>query len=610
MSVHVAGRPGSEQATLRLTRHPARWRDRSRSYKVVIDDAVIGKIRNGETADFRIPAGRHEVAIKLDWARSNASTLKLGAGELAHFECEPAGSSLTSFFDVFAAMGKKGRPWIDLHQVPSDSEDPSQGHPSGQSAMAGSPPPGPGVPGPVVDVPSPTCDVTPMQSASPSPGWWVASDGNWYPPRTAPPNLPYAPPSPCRPYQQLPPVRTNGLATASLVLGILWIGGLGSILALVFGTVGKEQIEVSGGRQRGRGMAVAGIVLGWIGVTALTLFIGLAVIGAFIGTTPTTTTTVPSVAASAQTYLALVAPANSSAATFASEAAQWNSQTTNAQAESQAQPFIAALQNFRKQLLSTAWPTSARRDVKALAADVTPVVADLRGLAKLHLSNASGWATQFQRGISVMKASDNVVRHDLGLPPVSPGGGTPTLPSNSTPTVPSNSTPTVPSNSTPGGASSTTLPAGNTSPSTAGGNNAGGGGGNGGATCFGCVTITTVTWTIYPGPDIPSDEQNCVSASSTVASNTQVVGPNITNPNREFTYSVQYANGCSASDGSEFTVGKVDLQGANPPISIVSTDPAVPFGIAPGASQELAVTFQALEGNYYDGPLVINVIVD
>lgn len=122
MSVQVEDRPGSDHATLRLTRNPARWRDRTRSYKVVIDDTVIGKIHNGETAGFKVPAGQHEVAIKLDWARSNASSLELGADELARFECEPAGSSLSWFLDFFAAMGKKGRPWIDLHQVPCDSD--------------------------------------------------------------------------------------------------------------------------------------------------------------------------------------------------------------------------------------------------------------------------------------------------------------------------------------------------------------------------------------------------------------------------------------------------------------------------------------------------------
>jgi hypothetical protein len=70
---------------------------------------------------------------------------------------------------------------------------------------------------------------------------------------------------------------TNGMAIASLVLGILWLWWLGSILALIFGYQGKSQIDRSGGQQSGRGMAIAGIVLGWIGVGTLVLFIGLAI---------------------------------------------------------------------------------------------------------------------------------------------------------------------------------------------------------------------------------------------------------------------------------------------------------------------------------------------
>lgn len=66
--------------------------------------------------------------------------------------------------------------------------------------------------------------------------------------------------------------RTNGLAIASLVLGALWIWWIGSLLALVFGYVAKNQIDGSGGTQSGRGMAIAGIVLGWIGVGFLALF--------------------------------------------------------------------------------------------------------------------------------------------------------------------------------------------------------------------------------------------------------------------------------------------------------------------------------------------------
>lgn len=73
--------------------------------------------------------------------------------------------------------------------------------------------------------------------------------------------------------QEAPPARaeTDGFAIASLVLGIVWLGGLGSILALVLGYSAKSQIDRSGGRETGRGLAVAGIVLGWVGVAGLLL---------------------------------------------------------------------------------------------------------------------------------------------------------------------------------------------------------------------------------------------------------------------------------------------------------------------------------------------------
>ena len=68
-------------------------------------------------------------------------------------------------------------------------------------------------------------------------------------------------------YQAGPvPPRNNGLAIASLVLGILWLWWLGSILALIFGYVALGQIKQRG--ESGKGMAVAGIVLGWVGVAS------------------------------------------------------------------------------------------------------------------------------------------------------------------------------------------------------------------------------------------------------------------------------------------------------------------------------------------------------
>jgi len=67
--------------------------------------------------------------------------------------------------------------------------------------------------------------------------------------------------------------RTNDFAVAALVCGIVWIFWIGSVLALAFGYVAKRQIDISNGVQAGRGLAIAGIVLGWIGVAVLLLVI-------------------------------------------------------------------------------------------------------------------------------------------------------------------------------------------------------------------------------------------------------------------------------------------------------------------------------------------------
>ncbi len=57
----------------------------------------------------------------------------------------------------------------------------------------------------------------------------------------------------------VPVTRTNGLAIASLVLGILWLAWLGSLVGLVLGLVALKQIKNR--NQGGRGIAIAGVVL-------------------------------------------------------------------------------------------------------------------------------------------------------------------------------------------------------------------------------------------------------------------------------------------------------------------------------------------------------------
>jgi len=63
----------------------------------------------------------------------------------------------------------------------------------------------------------------------------------------------------------------NGMAIASMVLGIVWVYWIGSILALIFGFIALRQIRER--NENGRGLAIAGVVLGSVGAVFLILFI-------------------------------------------------------------------------------------------------------------------------------------------------------------------------------------------------------------------------------------------------------------------------------------------------------------------------------------------------
>ncbi len=108
----------------------------------------------------------------------------------------------------------------------------------------------------------------PQQSGSTPPGQTPGSAPSGEPPQGYAPPQGYTAPGygtppaygPARP-------RANGMAVASLVLGLVGIilfvlFAIPSLLAVIFGIVALRQIAASGGAQGGRGMAIAGVVLG------------------------------------------------------------------------------------------------------------------------------------------------------------------------------------------------------------------------------------------------------------------------------------------------------------------------------------------------------------
>jgi hypothetical protein len=67
---------------------------------------------------------------------------------------------------------------------------------------------------------------------------------------------------------------------ASLVLSIVTLFGLGSILGIVFGFVARRQVARSGGAEKGEGLALAGIIVGFI---TLALVLAAVAIPTFLG---------------------------------------------------------------------------------------------------------------------------------------------------------------------------------------------------------------------------------------------------------------------------------------------------------------------------------------
>ena len=117
----------------------------------------------------------------------------------------------------------------------------------------------------VVPALDPMTDETLWRQAPDGHWQYRANDGQWYDHRPEP-----------APTGHAPGAATNGFAIASLVLSILWILGLGAILAVIFAFVALRQIRERG--QTGRGLAIAGMILGWIGIFGLVLFIVFGVI--------------------------------------------------------------------------------------------------------------------------------------------------------------------------------------------------------------------------------------------------------------------------------------------------------------------------------------------
>jgi uncharacterized Zn finger protein (UPF0148 family) len=94
-----------------------------------------------------------------------------------------------------------------------------------------------------------------------------------------PPERMVAPPPPARAYAPAASVSTSGMAIASLILGISGltiVPFFASIAAIIIGYMARNEIRQRPDELGGDGLALAGIIMGWIavGVTVLGLLLG------------------------------------------------------------------------------------------------------------------------------------------------------------------------------------------------------------------------------------------------------------------------------------------------------------------------------------------------
>ena len=63
------------------------------------------------------------------------------------------------------------------------------------------------------------------------------------------------------------PAVHDGYSIASLVLSLVWLGGLGSVLAVIFGVM--SELDAHRKNRKASGLALAGQLLGALGIVAL-----------------------------------------------------------------------------------------------------------------------------------------------------------------------------------------------------------------------------------------------------------------------------------------------------------------------------------------------------
>jgi hypothetical protein len=83
-------------AHLRVERAANGYRDRLRSYAVILDGRKAGGVRRGQVIEIDISPGSHVAMLKMDSCSSPRLTFVVSPGEVVVLACRPGGSLLSA----------------------------------------------------------------------------------------------------------------------------------------------------------------------------------------------------------------------------------------------------------------------------------------------------------------------------------------------------------------------------------------------------------------------------------------------------------------------------------------------------------------------------------
>jgi hypothetical protein len=96
---------------LRITRERGGWRDRFRSYDVLVDGEKSSTVGRGKTVVVSVKPGAHSVQLAIDWGHSAEVEVAVEGGVTVELRCAP-NTSQSPLKSITSGAAEYARLWL------------------------------------------------------------------------------------------------------------------------------------------------------------------------------------------------------------------------------------------------------------------------------------------------------------------------------------------------------------------------------------------------------------------------------------------------------------------------------------------------------------------